>query len=86
MSREEEKCWAQVLSHRMPKRYHATRPMDAILKSRLKRAREVKGTRFNESKGRREDNSLGSKIVGTCFGSHEFRRSDMNVSMRGTHP
>ncbi len=81
MSREEEGCWAQVLSHYMPKHYRATHPTNAMLRSWLKRAREVRGTRFNESKGRGEDNSLWSKIVGTSLGNHEFKRSNMSVSM-----
>jgi hypothetical protein len=35
--------------------------MDAMLRSQLKRAKEVRGTRFNELEGRGEDKSLKSK-------------------------
>ncbi len=69
----------------MPKHCRATCPMDAMLRSRLKRVKEVRGIRFNELEGRGEDKSLGSKIVGACLESHEFRRSNVSVSMRGTH-
>jgi hypothetical protein len=69
----------------MPKHYRATCPTDAMMRSQLKKVREVRGTRFNESKGRGEDNSLRSKIVGACLRSHEFRRLSMSVSMQGTH-